>query len=150
MWQAYHRSHREQNKCERYRQEQRALLRKLGDLAASERTMYDLEQAKDQVMSVLKLALTNLVMWARDHYFPATYAHATWHRLWRVDRHEGDELLATTIDGGETEQHRLYLGLDPNGQPFEHIEPSRLDLPEFIQGAVRCFFWGDELQQHQA
>lgn len=43
--------------------------------------MYELEQAKDQIMSVFKLALTNLVMWARDHYFPATYAHATWHRL---------------------------------------------------------------------
>lgn len=52
------------------------------------------------------------------------------HRLWRVDRHEGDELLATTIDGGETEQHRLYLGLDLNGQPFERIELARLDLPD--------------------
>jgi hypothetical protein len=81
MWQAYHRSHREQKKCERYRQEQRALLRKVEDLAASERTMYDLEQAKDQIMTVLKLALANVVMWVRDHYFPATYAHATWHRL---------------------------------------------------------------------
>ena len=81
MWQAYHRSHREQNKCERYRQEQRALLRQSADLAASERIMYELEQAKDQIMSVFKLALANLVMWARDHYFPAPYAHATWHRL---------------------------------------------------------------------
>jgi hypothetical protein len=81
MWHAYHRSHREQNKCERYRQEQRALLRQLEDLAASERPMYELEQAKDQIMSVFKLALANLVMWARDHYFPAAYAHATWHRL---------------------------------------------------------------------
>lgn len=81
MWQAYHRSHREQEKCERYRREQRALLRKLEDLAARERTMYALEQTKDQVMSVLKLALANLGMWVRDHYFPTTYAHATWHRL---------------------------------------------------------------------
>ena len=34
-----------------------------------------------QVMTVLKLALVNLVMWTRDTYFPATYAHATWLRL---------------------------------------------------------------------
>ena len=32
-------------------------------------------------MTVLKLALVNLVLWMRDAYFPATYAHATWHRL---------------------------------------------------------------------
>jgi hypothetical protein len=51
------------------------------DLKASEREMYELENAKDQVMTVLKLALANLVMWTRDTYFPAPYAHATWHRL---------------------------------------------------------------------
>ena len=33
-----------------------------------------MDQAKDQVMTALKLALANLVMWARDTYFPATYA----------------------------------------------------------------------------
>jgi len=32
-------------------------------------------------MTVLKLALANLVMWTRDRYFPATYTQATWHRL---------------------------------------------------------------------
>ena len=32
-------------------------------------------------MTVCKVALTNLVMWVRDHYFPADYAHATWKRL---------------------------------------------------------------------
>src|SRR5262249_1595481 len=47
----------------------------------SERTMYELDQAKDQVMTVFKLALANLVMWTRDRYFPATYAQATWRRL---------------------------------------------------------------------
>jgi len=30
----------------------------------SERTMYELDHAKDQVMTVLKLALANVVMWA--------------------------------------------------------------------------------------
>ena len=32
-------------------------------------------------MTVCKVALANLGMWVRDHYFPAEYAHATWHRL---------------------------------------------------------------------
>jgi hypothetical protein len=43
--------------------------------------MYELDNRKDQVMTVCKLALANLAMWTRDHYFPATYAHATWARL---------------------------------------------------------------------
>jgi hypothetical protein len=25
--------------------------------------------------------MANLAMWVRDHYFPASYSHATWHRL---------------------------------------------------------------------
>lgn len=44
-------------------------------------------------------------------------------RLWRVDSRHGDELLVTSIDGGETEQHRFYV-------PFERIEPGRMDLPD--------------------
>jgi hypothetical protein len=32
-------------------------------------------------MTTLRVALTNLVMWTRDHFFPAHYAHATWQRL---------------------------------------------------------------------
>jgi hypothetical protein len=43
--------------------------------------MYELENGKDQLMTVLKLALVNLGMWVRDQYFPATYAHTTWNRL---------------------------------------------------------------------
>jgi hypothetical protein len=53
----------------------------LEDLTASERTMFELDHAKDQTMTVLKLALANLAMWTRDHYFPASYSHATWRRL---------------------------------------------------------------------
>lgn len=60
--------------CERACQRERDLLRRLEDLKASERAMYELDHAKDQVMTVLKLALANLIMWTRDHYFPATYA----------------------------------------------------------------------------
>ena len=43
--------------------------------------MYELDKSKDQVMTVFKAALVNLVMWTRDHYFPASHAHATWKRL---------------------------------------------------------------------
>jgi hypothetical protein len=57
------------------------LLRKLEERASNERAMYELDHAKDYVMSVLKLALANVVMWTRDRYFPATYAHATWKLL---------------------------------------------------------------------
>ena len=43
--------------------------------------MYELDNRKDQIMSVFKLALANLAMWTRDQCFPASYAHATWARL---------------------------------------------------------------------
>jgi len=81
QWKAYETSNQEHRKCERYCQEQRKLLRALEDLAASERTMYELDNNKDQVMTVFKVALVNLVMWTRDQYFPASYQHATWKRL---------------------------------------------------------------------
>jgi len=71
----------EWDKCERYCREQRALLRELEDLAARERVMHELNDDKDQIMTTLKVALTNLAMWLRDQWFPATYAHATWRRL---------------------------------------------------------------------
>jgi|GEM_PF-1113325 len=78
---AYEQSDTEYDNCERYCRKQRELLRQVADLAESERAMYELDNAKDQVMTAFKLALANLVLWTRDRYFPATYAHATWHRL---------------------------------------------------------------------
>jgi hypothetical protein len=81
QWRAYETSKQELAKCERYCQQQRDVLRALEDLTTKERAMYELDTRKDQIMTVCKVALTNLVMWVRDHYFPATYAHATWHRL---------------------------------------------------------------------
>jgi hypothetical protein len=68
-------------KQERYCQEQREILRALEDLDVKERRMYELDHRKDQVMTICKVALANLAMWTRDQYFPASYAHATWHRL---------------------------------------------------------------------
>jgi hypothetical protein len=81
VYQVLDKSNKEYAKCERYAHEQCDILRALEDLAKSERVMYELDNQKDQVMSVCKLALANLVMWTRDHYFPANYAHATWRRL---------------------------------------------------------------------
>jgi hypothetical protein len=81
VWRAYNKSSKESEKQERYARQQCDLLRALEDLAATERTMYELDNRKDQVMTVCKLALANVVMWSRDHYFPTTYAHATWAQL---------------------------------------------------------------------
>ncbi len=80
-WRAYEQCNNEFRKQERYCQEQREVLRALEDLAAKERTMYELDHRKDQVMTICRVALANLAMWTRDQYFPASYAHATWHRL---------------------------------------------------------------------
>ncbi|WP_236600905.1 hypothetical protein [Ktedonobacter sp. SOSP1-85] len=81
QWKAYHTSNQEFAKCEKYCREQREVLRALEDLTVSKRTMYELDNRKDQVMTVFKVALTNLVMWTRDHYFPTSFAQATWKRL---------------------------------------------------------------------
>jgi hypothetical protein len=85
LWQRVYRvrekSRQESRKHERYCCEQRDLLRTLEDLTAKERVMHELDNRKDQIMTVCKLALTNLTMWVRDHFFPSTYAHATWQRL---------------------------------------------------------------------
>ena len=74
-------ANQESNKHERYCREQRELLRTLEALTAHERVMYELDNRKDHIMTICKLALANLAMWVRDRFFPATYAHATWHRL---------------------------------------------------------------------
>ena len=44
-------------------------------------------------------------------------------RLWRVDGYADDVLTATTIDGGMTEQHRLYV-------PFEQVSQGHIDRPD--------------------
>jgi hypothetical protein len=80
-WQAYEQCNAEFRKQERYCQEQRAVLRALEDLKEQERIMYELDNRKDQVMTVCKVAAANLAMWVRDHYFPPSYAQATWKRL---------------------------------------------------------------------
>ena len=80
-WQAYGQCNAEFGKQERHCKEQREVLRALEDLKEQERSMYELDNRKDQVMSVCKVAVANLAMWVRDRYFPASYAQATWKRL---------------------------------------------------------------------
>ena len=80
-WQAYEQCNAEFRKQERYCKEQREVLRALEVLKEQERTMYELDNRKDQVMTVCKVAMANLAMWVRDRYFPASYAQATWKRL---------------------------------------------------------------------
>ncbi|MBA3470254.1 MAG: hypothetical protein H0T53_11500, partial [Herpetosiphonaceae bacterium] len=43
--------------------------------------MFELDNRKDQLMTVFKLCAANLGMWTRDTFFPATYAQAGWERL---------------------------------------------------------------------
>jgi len=80
-WQAYEQCNAEFRKQERYCKEQREVLRTLEELKAQEKTMYELDHRKDQVMTVCKVAVANLAMWVRDHYFPPSYVQATWRRL---------------------------------------------------------------------
>src|SRR5207249_1977689 len=61
-WRAYEQCNDEFRKQERYCKEQREVLRALEDLEAKERTMYELDNCKDQVMTVCKVAMANLAM----------------------------------------------------------------------------------------
>jgi len=70
-----------QEKIQHHEQKQRELFRSIENLERNERTMYELDNRKDHVMTVFKVALANLAMWTRDQYFPDSYAHATWERL---------------------------------------------------------------------
>jgi hypothetical protein len=72
---------REQQKLEQYCREQRLVRRQMADLDAHKRPMYELDNRKDQIMTVMKVAVANLAMWVREQYFPQSYAQATWSRL---------------------------------------------------------------------
>ena len=65
-WQAYEQCNTEFRKQERYCKEQREMLRALEELKECEREMYELDNRKDHVMTLLKVALANLAMWMRD------------------------------------------------------------------------------------
>ena len=67
--------------CEGYCRDLRHVLRRQEDLEAQAREMYELDHAKDQLMTLFKVGLANLGMWVRDHYFGEGYQHCGWQRL---------------------------------------------------------------------
>lgn len=75
------RSLRNLNKCEGYCRELRQVLRQQEDLDAQARDMYELDQTKDQIMTLFKVGLANIGMWVRDQYFGESYQHCGWQRL---------------------------------------------------------------------
>src|SRR5437660_10360915 len=56
------------DKCEGYCRELRQVLRQHEDLEVQARDMYELDQAKDQIMTRFKVGLATLGMWVRDPY----------------------------------------------------------------------------------
>ncbi len=72
---------RELNHCERSCRALRHVLRQQEDLRACEREMQELDNTKDQIMTLLKVGLANLGMWVRDHYFGESYQACGWERL---------------------------------------------------------------------
>src|SRR5260221_11472924 len=68
-------------KCEGYCRDLRQVLRRQEDLEEQARQMYELDHAKDQLMTLFKVGLANLGMWVRDQYFGEDYHHCGWQRL---------------------------------------------------------------------
>jgi hypothetical protein len=72
---------RELNYCEKSCRALRHVLRQQEELRACEREMQELDNTKDQLMTLLKVGLANLGMWLRDHYFGESYQACGWERL---------------------------------------------------------------------
>ena len=97
VWTAYHQCNDEFQKAQRYARQQCELQRALLDLEAQVCQMFELDNRKDQLMSVFNIALTNLIMWTRDTFFPETYAHATWKTLQPFFRLPGRIVQSDTL-----------------------------------------------------
>ena len=69
------------DKCEGYCRDLRQVLRQQEDLEVQARDMYELDQGKDQIMTLFKLGLANVGMWVRNQYFGESYQHCGWQRL---------------------------------------------------------------------
>jgi hypothetical protein len=90
-WEVHHRrvllaatsvaGQRELNHCARSCRALRHVLRQQEDLRTYEREMRELDNTKDQIMTLLKVGLANLGMWVRDHYFAESYQSCGWERL---------------------------------------------------------------------
>ena len=90
-WEVHHRrvlleamrvaGQRELKHCEQSCRALRHVLRQQEDLSMCEREMRELDNTKDQIMTLLKVGLANLGMWVRDHYFGESYQACGWERL---------------------------------------------------------------------
>lgn len=80
-WQAHRNCNKEYRKAQAYEEQGKELRGQLEKLNSGERQMLELDQRKDQVMTVFKLALVNLGMWVRERCFPVSYAQCSWQRL---------------------------------------------------------------------
>jgi len=80
-WKAWSKCNKEYRKAAEYGREHKMLQTQLEKLNATERQMLELDNRKDQVVTAFIVALTNLGMWVRDHFFPGNYANCTWERL---------------------------------------------------------------------
>ena len=72
---------RELKHCEQSCRALRHVLRQQEELRACEREMQELNNTKDQIMTLLKVGLANVGMWVRDHYFGESYQSCGWERL---------------------------------------------------------------------
>jgi hypothetical protein len=72
---------RELKHCEQSCRALRHVLRQQEELRACEREMRELDNTKDQIMTLLKVGLANVGMWVRDHYFGESYQSCGWERL---------------------------------------------------------------------
>ena len=79
------------------------------DLQAYEREMRELDNTKDQIMTLLKVGLANLGMWVRDHHFGESYQSCGWERL--VPFFQLSGWVTTT----ETEVRLELLPVQPSG-----------------------------------
>jgi hypothetical protein len=141
-----------QQKCEHYVQKQGNLLQLLEDLARNERTMYALDNRKDQIMTVFKVALANLAMWTRDQYFPDTYSTATWECLAHFFRLPGiirsnQQTVSVSLRPFNDRQYNrdLHLLCQRVNQKQPHLPDGRL-LQFSVLSAGRLILNGHTLQ----
>src|SRR6266704_1592528 len=112
---------RELNHCEKSCRALRHVLRQQEDLRACQREMQELDNTKDQLMTLLKVGLANLGLWVRDHYFGESYQTCGWERLLPFFQ------LSGWITATETEVRLDF-------SPFNHRAMAR-DLQELCRTA---------------
>ena len=76
------RRQRQMDTCEGYSRDLRQILRQQAVLQAQARAMFELDHAKDQIMTLFQLGLATLGMWGRAEYFGKSYDLCGWQRLW--------------------------------------------------------------------